>query len=84
MVDVIASATRPRRGSPLAEMLAAASSRQIAAAAFATGISAAKLERYAQGRGLDAVELQKVAEFFLRGAYFIKTARRNLGPGRRT
>ena len=78
-------ATRPRRSvNPLQEMLAAASNRQIAAAAFATGLSVAKLELYARGGGgLDAVEAQKVAEFFLRGAYFIKSNRRKTGSGRR-
>jgi hypothetical protein len=77
MVDVMQSATHPRRGSPLSELLAAASSRQIAAAAFATGMSVQKLERYARGAGgLDVVETQRVAEFLLRGSYMVKRGRR--------
>lgn len=68
--------TRPRRSiNPFQEMLASANARQISAAAFATGLSTQKLERYARGAGgLDAVEVQKVAEFFLRGRYFVKMA----------
>jgi hypothetical protein len=74
------STIRPRRANDaLRELLAAANSRQLSAAAFATGLSVQKLELYASGAAsLDGVEAQRVAEFFLRGAFFIKASRRKL------
>jgi hypothetical protein len=68
------SAALLRRGAMLQEMLASANSRQLAAAAFATGLSTQRLRRYAQGASwLDAAEIQRVAEFLLRGRYFVKS-----------
>jgi hypothetical protein len=66
-------AARPRRGNALQELLASASSRQITACSFATGISVSRLERFASGGGLEASEQAKIANFMLRGAYMIKT-----------
>jgi hypothetical protein len=67
------SATVRRSGDVLAEMLAAASPRQLSAAAFAIGVSTRKLERFAQGAGgLDAAEAQALGNFLLRGRFFIK------------
>jgi hypothetical protein len=73
------STIRPRRSNDaLRELLAAANSRQLSAAAFATGLSVQKLEYASGAASLDGVEAQRVAEFFLRGAFFIKASRRKL------
>ena len=67
-----------KRGCPLQEMLAASSKRQIAAAAFATGVPAHRLTRYAIGATtLSPEEAQSVGNFLLRGKYFIKGGARD-------
>jgi hypothetical protein len=59
-------------------MLAAANARQLAAAAFATGLSTQRLKHYASGAGgLDAMEVQKLADFLLKNAYMIKSGERD-------
>jgi hypothetical protein len=69
-----------RRGNPLQEMLAASSKRQIAAAAFVTGVPAHRLTRYAIGATtLTAEETQSVANFLLRGKFMVKRERDDAG-----
>jgi hypothetical protein len=71
-----------KRGCSLQEMLAASSKRQIAAAAFATGVPAHRLTRYAIGAtALNPEEAQSVASFLLRGSFMIKRER---GDDKRT
>jgi hypothetical protein len=72
-----------RRANPLQDMLSSCSKRQIAAAAFASGITAQRLEHAAIGRTtLDPVETQKVMNFLLRGVYMHKSDREGRADGR--